>query len=170
MIRATPMRLLEKAKAAGIDMYYLVTGFDPISMKAWTGDHPTALIRAEEAIAKAFDAGIEPYASFLYGNDQDDEGTVDRVLEFCNKTGIHKAEFAIATPYPGTPQWAQLESEGRILTREWKRYNDANPTFKPLKLTPDQVEDGYLRLWREFYAPRKDAAGAMSEYDRIIQF
>ena len=170
MIRATPMRLLEKASAAGIDMYYLVTGFDPISMKAWTGEHPTALLRAEEAIAKAFDAGIEPYASFLYGNDQDDEGTVDRVLEFCNKTGIRKAEFAIATPYPGTPQWAQLEAEGRILTRNWSRYNDANPTFKPLKLTPDQVVDGYVRLWKEFYAPRHDLVGAMSDYDRIIQF
>lgn len=169
-IRATPMRLLEKAKKAGIDMYYLVTGFDPISMQAWTGKHPEALVRAEEAIAKAFDAGIEPYTSFLFGNDQDDEGTVDRVLEFCNKTGIRKAEFAIATPYPGTPQWHQLEAEGRILTREWKRYNDANPTFKPLQLTPDQVVDGYLRLWKEFYATRTESVGEMSDYGRIIQF
>jgi len=170
MIRATPMRLLDKAKAAGIDMFYLVTGFDPISMRAWTGENPRALERAEEAIKKSFDAGIEPYASFLYGNDQDDEGTVDRVLEFCDRTGIRKAEFAISTPYPGTPQFLQLEAEGRLLTREWKRYNDANPTFKPLKLTPDQVTEGYIRLWREFYAPRTDAVGAMTEYDRIIQF
>jgi len=170
MIRAAPARLLEKAKQAGIDLYYLVTGFDPISMKAWTGQDPLALQRAEEAIKKAFDAGIEPYASFLYGNDQDDVGTVDRVLEFCDRTGIRKAEFAIATPYPGTPQWHQLQAEGRIFTRDWSLYNDANPTFIPLKLTPDQVVDGYLRLWREFYAPRTSIVGAMSDYDRIIQF
>ena len=170
MIRATPTRLLDKAKAAGIDMFYLVTGFDPISMRAWTGEHPAALTRAEEAVAKSFDAGIEPYASFLFGGDQDDEGTVDRILDFCDRTGIRKAEFAIATPYPGTPQWAQLEAEGRLLTREWRRYNDANPTFRPLRLTPEQVEEGYLRLWREFYAPRREAVSGMSEYDRIIQF
>lgn len=170
MIRTAPVWLLEKAKAAGIDMFYLVTGFDPISMKAWTGENPKALQRAEEAVQKAFDVGIEPYASFLYGNDQDDEGTVDRVLDFCDRTGIRKAEFAVATPYPGTPQWAQLEAEGRIITREWRYYNDANPTFKPLKLTPDQVVDGYLRLWREFYAPREHVVGAMSDYERIIQF
>ncbi|MCB9735831.1 MAG: cobalamin B12-binding domain-containing protein [Deltaproteobacteria bacterium] len=170
MIRTTPAPLLRKARAAGIDMYYLVTGFDPISMKAWTGEHPRALERATEAVQMAFDAGIEPYASFLYGNDQDNEGTVDRVLEFCDRTGIRKAEFAVATPYPGTPKWLQLEREDRILTRDWRRYNDANPTFYPLKLSPDQVVEGYLRLWREFYAPRRAAVSAMTDYDRIIQF
>lgn len=170
MIRLSPMSLLEKAKRAGIDMYYLVTGFDPISMKAFTGEHPHALMRAEEAIAKAFDAGIEPYASFLYGNDQDDEGTIDRVLEFCAKTKIRKAEFAIATPYPSTPQWHQLVAEGRLLDRPWRYFNDANPTFLPKKLTPDQVVDGYLRLWREFYAQRAPHLDQMTDYERIIQF
>ncbi len=170
MIRISPMSLLKKAKAAGIDMYYLVTGFDPISMRAFTGEHPAALTRAEEAIAKAFDAGIEPYASFLYGNDQDDEGTVDRVLEFCERTGIRKAEFAIATPYPNTPQWHELVAEDRIFTREWRLYNDANPVFHPKKLTPDQVVDGYLRLWRDFYAARRNDVKAMTDYERIIQF
>lgn len=170
MIRASSDRLLAKAKAAGVDMYYLVTGFDPISMRAWTGEHPQALTRAEEAVKKAHDAGIEPYASFLYGNDQDDEGTVDRVLEFCARTNIRKAEFAIATPYPGTPQWTQLAAEGRLLGREWRYFNDANPTFRPAKLTPDQVVDGYLRLWRDFYAVRVEAVGTMSTYERTIQF
>ena len=170
MIRASSMQLLRKAKAAGIDMFYLVTGFDPVSMRAWTGEHPAALARAEEAIAKAFDAGIEPYTSFLYGGDQDDEGTVDRVLEFCQRTGIRKAEFAIATPYPNTPQWHQLVAEDRIFTRHWALYNDANPVFMAAKLTPDQVVDGYLRLWKEFYAPRAGVVGGMSDYERIIQF
>ena len=170
MIRATPESLLAKAKRAGVDMFYLVTGFDPISMRAFTGEHPRALERAAEAIKRSFDAGIEPYTSFLFGSDYDDEGTVDRVLEFCNTTGIRKAEFAVATPYPATPIWHQLVAEGRILTREWARYNDANPVFRAARLTPEQVVDGYLRLWREFYAPRRDAVQTMSDYERIIQF
>lgn len=170
MIRATPESLLAKAKRAGVDMFYLVTGFDPISMRAFTGEHPRALKRAAEAIKRSFDAGIEPYTSFLFGSDYDDEGTVDRVLEFCNTTGIRKAEFAVATPYPATPIWHQLVAEGRILTREWARYNDANPVFRAARLTPEQVVDGYLRLWREFYAPRRDAVQTMSDYERIIQF
>lgn len=170
MIRASSKALLTKAKAAGIDMFYLVTGFDPVSQRAFTGGHPKALARASEAIARAFDAGIEPYTSFLFGSDWDDHGTVDRVLEFCQRTGIRKAEFAIATPYPGTPQWHQVVAEGRLLTRRWSLYNDANPVFRAARLTPDEVVDGYLRLWREFYRPRRDAVMALSPYERIIQF
>jgi len=170
MIRATSRDMLAKAKRAGIDMFYLVTGFDPISMRAFTGQYPEALAKAEDAIARSFDAGIEPYTSFLYGGDQDDAGTVDRVLEFCQRTGIRKAEFAIATPYPATPIWHRLVAEDRILTRRWALYNDANPVFRAAKLTPDEVVDGYIRLWREFYAPRRESVGAMTEYERIIQF
>lgn len=169
MIRAAPDALLSKAKKAGVDMFYLVTGFDPISMRAWTGQDPTAWTRAVEAVERARDFGIEPYTSFLIGNDQDDEGTVDRILEFCHLTGIRKAEFAISTPYPGTPQWDRLVGEERILTRQWSCYNDANVVFRPAQMTVEQVEQGYLRLWRDFYADRQQLR-ELPYYERTIQF
>ena len=37
LLLVTPRRFLDKAKAAGVDMFYLVGGFDPITMKAFTG-------------------------------------------------------------------------------------------------------------------------------------
>jgi len=169
MIRSTPMATLELAKAAGVDMFYLVTGFDPLSTHAWTGQDERARTRAAEAIAKAWDAGIEPYTSFLFGADHDDEGTVDRILEFCHDTKIRKAEFAVATPYPGTPEWHRLVAEDRILTRQWRHYNDTTCVFTPAQMTPSQVEAGYLRLWREFYADRADLGG-LTTYERTIQF
>lgn len=169
MILATPLRVLEKAKTAGVDMFYLVGGFDPVTMNAFTGESPKQLQRAYDAIARCFDVGIEPYTSFLYGGDQDDVGTVDRMLGYASRAGIRKAEFAIATPYPGTPQWHQVVSEDRLLTREWRRFNDANPTFRPKQLTPDQVLDGYLTLWREFYRSNVALQDLPSD-ERTIQF
>jgi radical SAM superfamily enzyme YgiQ (UPF0313 family) len=169
MIRSTPASMLALAKEAGVDMFYLVTGFDPITMRAWTGQDDRAYTRAIEAVAKSWDAGIEPYASFLYGSDYDDEGTVDRILEFCHTAKIRKCEFAVATPYPGTPDWYRIEAEGRLLTREWRHYNDTTCVYRPAQLTPEQVEAGYLRLWRDFYANRGDLT-TLSVYDRTIQF
>lgn len=169
MIIASPMALLKKARQAGVTMFYLVGGFDPVTMRAFTGKDPRQLERAHQAIAKCLEADIEPYTSFLYGQDDDDEGTVDRMLEFARASGIRKAEFAIFTPYPATPSWTRLEAEGRILTREWKRYNDANCVYQPKHLTPEQVTQGYLRLWREFYADKghfRDRCKA----ERTIQF
>jgi radical SAM superfamily enzyme YgiQ (UPF0313 family) len=169
MILFTPVELFAKAKKAGVDMFYLVGGFDPITMKAFTGKDPKALERAHAAIAKCAEVGIEPYTSFLYGLDDDDEGTVDRMLEFAHRTKIRKAEFAIFTPYPGTPSWKRLQFEGRILTRDWSKFNDANVTFRPRHLTPEKLHEGYLRLWRDFYAARPEVA-KLSTAERTIQF
>lgn len=168
MILATGKPMLDLAKKAGVDMFYLVGGFDPVTKKAFTGKDPQALQRAYDAIKKSLDAGIVPYTSFLLGNDDDDEGTVDRMLEFAEKSGIEKAEFAIFTPYPGTPAWHRLEKEGRILDRTWSRYNDANCVFQPAKMTPEQVTEGYLRLWRDFYAGKDFSSTTVAE--RTIQF
>lgn len=169
MILASPLSLLKKARQAGVTMFYLVGGFDPVTMRAFTGDDQKQLTRAHQAIAKCHEADIVPYTSFLYGQDDDDEGTVDRMLEFARASNISKAEFAIWTPYPATPSWHRLVKEDRILTREWRLYNDANCVYQPAKLTPDQVTKGYLRLWKEFYADKRHFLEA-SHDERTIQF
>ena len=170
MLRTVSPKVLALAKSAGVDMFYLVTGFDPISKKAFGPGEERAKERAAEAIKRCWDAGIEPYTSFLIGNDEDDEGTADRMLEFCEETAILKAEFAIATPYPGTPRWHQLESAGRLLHRDWRRYNDANVVFQPAKLSPEQVQADYLRLWRDFYAGKEHLADIPERKMRAVQF
>lgn len=169
MILGAPRSLLVKARRAGVGMFYLVGGFDPITRKAFTGTNPEALDRAHRAIALCHDLGIEPYTSFLLGNDDDDDGTVDRMLDFADRARIRKAEFAIATPYPGTPRWDQLVAEDRILTREWRRYNDANVVFRPARTSVDRLTEGYLRLWREFYADRGHLRD-LPVPERTIQF
>ncbi|MFZ1986962.1 MAG: DUF4070 domain-containing protein, partial [Desulfatitalea sp.] len=153
-----------------VTLVYLVCGFDPITRRAFTGNDARALDFAHAAIAKCHAADIQPYTSFLLGNDDDDPGTVDRMLAFASKAGIRKAEFAIFTPYPGTPSWHRLLAEGRILHRDWSKYNDANVVFRPAHMTPEELHAGYLRLWRDFYADRREEFAAMSVAERTIHF
>lgn len=162
-------RMLAKAKKAGVDMVYLVGGFDPVTKRAFTGKDPKALTRAKDCIARLLDAGIEPYTSFLIGNDDDDVGTVDRMLEFAEGAKIRKAEFAVFTPYPGTPAWIRLKDAGRILDTRWYRYNDANVVFRPAQMTPDELTECYLRLWRDFYHG-KEHLKSLDRAERTIQF
>ena len=169
MILTTSRATFELAKRAGVNMFYLVGGFDPVTRGAFTGKNPKARQQAVDAIKKSLDLGIEPYTSFLLGNDEDDLGTVDRMLEFCEQAGVRKAEFAIFTPYPGTPAWHRLVKEDRIIDRTWARYNDANTVFRPAQMTPDQLTEGYLRLWREFYANKLHFLN-VSQAERTIQF
>lgn len=161
--------LFAQSREAGINMFYLVCGFDEITRKAFGPGDPAAMKKAEECIARCHDEGIEPYASLMIGNDDDDEGTVDRILGFCQRTRLAKAEFVVTTPYPGTPMWKRFVAEDRIIDRTWAKYNDANVVFKPKKMTPEALTQAYLRLWREFYASRKHLA-ALPYEQRTVQF
>jgi radical SAM superfamily enzyme YgiQ (UPF0313 family) len=161
--------VMQEARDAGIHRFYLVCGFDPVTRDAFGKGDAAAMVKAEDCISRCHDAGVEPYLSLLVGNDEDDESVFERILEFTHRTHIRIAEFAIATPYPGTPAWNRLSAEGRILDRTWRRYNDANVVFKPAHLSPAQLQEGYLYLWREFYRDKKSLKQA-SRTERTVQF
>ncbi len=169
MILATDDDVLRRMRSAGIKMFYLVGGFDPITRAAFTGKDGKARQLALDAVRKSLDHGIEPYTSFLVGNDDDDEGVFDRMLELADEAKIRKAEFAIMTPYPGTPVFHELVAADRLLTRDWSLYNDANVVFRPARMTPDRLLEGYLHLWKEFYRPRQSLR-ALGVQERTIQF
>lgn len=169
MILAQSPQLFARLRAGGIRMFYLVGGFDPITRGAFTGRDPKNRQRAVDALRRCEDEGIEPYVSFLVGNDADDEGTFDRMLEFTSEVALAKAEFAIRTPYPGTPDFDALSSSGRILHTDWSRYNDANVVFRPARMSPESLLQGYLDLWRGFYRSRRSLA-TLDHRERTIQF
>ncbi|MDF1563303.1 MAG: radical SAM protein [Deltaproteobacteria bacterium] len=162
--------LLQQMRSTGMDRFYLVGGFDPITRNAFGPNDPKALEKAYKVIARCKEFGIDPYVSFLVGNEGDDEGTFDRMLEFASKSGIELAEFVVSTPYPGTPIWHRYQEEGRIFDHTWKHYNDANVVFEPHQMSPERLQEGYLYLWREFYRGRQAEFDERSHQRSTVQF
>ncbi len=169
MVLSVDPTLLRELIESGIDRFYLVGGFDPITRGAFGWGDPKSREKADRVIDRCHELGIEPYMSFLVGNDTDDEGVFDRMLDFCSRKKVDKCEFAVFTPYPGTPSWDRLNREGRILDRTWKHYNDANVVFLPQQMTPDRLQRGYLELWRDFYRGRDELKDRV-HHQRTIQF
>jgi hypothetical protein len=89
--------------------------------------------------------------SFALGHDGDDISSGDLVLDFCERAKLNLAEFTILTPFPGTPLFRSLEREGRLLTKDWGKYNAANVVFRPKNFTPEGLEAFYIEMWRRFY-------------------
>ncbi len=96
-------------------------------------------------------AGVEVMASFNLGNDEDCEPVEGVIERFCGDTGSNLAEFIIHTPFPGTPMFAEMEKEGRLLTKDWSKYNGANVVFAPKNESPEALLERYLALWKWFY-------------------
>jgi hypothetical protein len=73
-------------------------------------------------------------------------------LEFCRVANVKTAEFFIATPWPNTPMFKRLQAENRLyMPIDWSKYNAANVVFKPKHTTEQQLNDGFVYVWKEFF-------------------
>jgi radical SAM superfamily enzyme YgiQ (UPF0313 family) len=143
---------IKMLKDAGVINFYLVTGCDPYSIKAFQKGEKHYYDYGQEFIKKYQQAGIEVYISVGLGFDYQDSSVFDISLNFIREANIKTAEFYILTPFPQTPVWNQFKKENRILHYNWTKYNTANVVFKPKNFTEQELLEGYIKCWREFYS------------------
>jgi radical SAM superfamily enzyme YgiQ (UPF0313 family) len=92
-------------------------------------------------------------AGIVFGFDHDTESVFSETVDFLEATGVQNATFNILTPFPGTRLFERLETEGRILTRDWSKYNGrADVVFRPRNLSPDALLAGYKYAVNRFYS------------------
>jgi radical SAM superfamily enzyme YgiQ (UPF0313 family) len=96
--------------------------------------------------------GIQVNGSFVVGFDGDRRDTFTSLAQWIETQRMACATFHILTPYPGTPLFRQLEAEGRLLHRDWERYDTAHVVFQPKHLTPDELLLGYDWLYRRLFS------------------
>jgi radical SAM superfamily enzyme YgiQ (UPF0313 family) len=95
--------------------------------------------------------GIMINGSFVFGMDDDGEEVFRRTVDWAIEHGITTATFHIQTPYPGTRLHARMESEGRMLTRDWDLFDTRHVVYRPARLRPEILKEGYDWAYREFY-------------------
>jgi radical SAM superfamily enzyme YgiQ (UPF0313 family) len=95
---------------------------------------------------------------FAFGLDGDTPDVFDRTARFAIEAAIDLPRFAIVTPFPGTPLHRRLDSEGRILTRDWSLYDAQHVVFRPKNMSPEALQQGHERAWRRAYTWRAIAS------------
>lgn len=84
-----------------------------------------------------------------------------RTVDWAVRNGITTCTFHIQTPYPGTRLYQALSSEGRIVSNNWDRYDTRHVVYRPARLSPEQLKDGYERAYRDFYGWRDIARASL---------
>ena len=145
--------LLEKAARAGLRSLFV--GFEtlsPVNLRA--SNKPQNLGRDyAAAIRRLHDLGIMVNGSFVFGLDDDRADVFSRTVDWAVSQGITTATFHIATPYPGTALFQQMEAAGRLLHRRWNEYDTRTVVHRPGPyLTPQQLKAGYDQAYRDFYS------------------
>jgi radical SAM superfamily enzyme YgiQ (UPF0313 family) len=106
----------------------------------------------EELIAFLHENGIMVNASLVFGFDYDEPAVFEHTLNWLIKNKIETMTAHILTPYPGTVLYKQLFSENRIIDFKPNKYNTSNVVFKPQRMTAEELKNGYLWIYREFYS------------------
>jgi radical SAM superfamily enzyme YgiQ (UPF0313 family) len=104
-------------------------------------------------IRKIQSYGISVQVGIVFGFDHDNKNIFKDTIDFLETAGVQNATFNILTPYPGTPLFDRLQSEGRILTYDWSKYNGrTDVVFTPKNMSTTELLEGFKFVNRRFYS------------------
>jgi radical SAM superfamily enzyme YgiQ (UPF0313 family) len=88
----------------------------------------------------------------VLGFDHDRKDVFAHTAEWVEENRLECATFHILTPYPATPLFKQMDAEGRLLHRDWSRYDTAHAVFCPRHMSPEELEQGYGWLYERLFS------------------
>ena len=161
------VRALAQAGCVGV-----LIGFetlDPVELRAMRKSFNAMKSGYDGALATLRRHGISVYGTFVFGYGRFRAEAFAEAAEFAIRQRMYIAAFNHLTPFPGTPLYARLQSEGRLLYDRWwldarYRYNDL--PFRPDGAEPDEVRVGCLSARRAFYGWRSIAQRALAPSTR----
>ena len=144
---------LEVAARSGCKQLFL--GLESIS-QASMAEVNKGFNRVEEyarIIGRIHSHGIAVQAGIVFGFDHDAPEIFEGTVDFLESAGVQNATFNILTPFPGTPLFRKMEAEGRILTRDWRKYNSRDDVvYEPKRMSAAELLAGYRYANQRFYS------------------
>ncbi|MEJ2364814.1 MAG: radical SAM protein [Deltaproteobacteria bacterium] len=144
--------LLELAAESGC--YMLSIGFESISRGVLKSVHKyqnrPETFRA--AVKKIQSYGILVFGLFMFGFDGDDSSVFEETAKFNIAAGYDVCAYSVLTPYPGTLAWYEMLGQKRMISYDWDKYDQGHIVYQPMNLTPDQLREGHMRVYKLFYS------------------
>jgi radical SAM superfamily enzyme YgiQ (UPF0313 family) len=138
-----------------------VIGFETLNPASLKAMGKATNLRASKGYEREIEAlksyGLQTWAAFMVGHDEDTPESLYATLDFALRHKFAFAAFNLLMPYPGTPLYAKLEAEERLLydghwwTHPDYRFNHA--AFRPARMSPDELTQVSFDLRRRWSSP-----------------
>jgi len=144
--------LLELAAESGLR--YLLVGLETPSASALKGvgkgfiDAKTA----KQYVKKLHSYNIVVDSAMLFGFDGHDSSIFEQTLKFVNEIELDVSPPVITIPFPGSRLYQQYEQEGRLLHKDWSKYDGSHAVFRPAQMTPEELEQGVKWYMDQHYS------------------
>lgn len=151
-ILARDDEFLSIAREAGVSNWYV--GIESITQENITqaGKFTNKVEDYGKAIKKIKDHGMMVTGFFMFGFDHDTPESFRKTLNAVHAWRLDEISMSIVTPYPGTRLFNRLEKEGRILTKDWSRYDEGKLNFRLENMTEQEFRDGMRMMAKEYFS------------------
>ena len=97
--------------------------------------------------------GITVNGCFIVGLDGQTSAVFDDIYDFVRDAELYEVQITILTPFPGTPLYARLEREGRLVgPANWKRCTLFDLNFIPQDMSAKELVKGFHQLAMKLYS------------------
>jgi radical SAM superfamily enzyme YgiQ (UPF0313 family) len=109
---------------------------------------------ARETVRRIQSFGIRVNGCFILGLDGHGPEIFDEVLNFAVEAELFDVQITVQTPFPGTPLYARLKREGRLLRPDaWETCTLFDVNFQPQLMSPEELRRGFIDLGVRLYGP-----------------
>lgn len=112
--------------------------------------------------------GIKVHLTFCFGLPGETGKTIQKSISHALSLEPDSVQFSILTPFPGTRLFEELDSQGRILTKDWSKYDGHyHCVFKPDNLSAGDLEKAKIHayeLWSEYIRKKRGFAEDVNRF------
>lgn len=160
MARADKMdrEMLEALKEAGLaSVKYGVESADQaILEKSAKG---LDVQKVKETVKITHELGIKMHLTFMFGLTDETKKTAKKTIDLALELAPESVQFTISTPFPGSVYYHQLVQEGRLLHKDFSRYDGfRSAVIRTDDLSPEDLEEICREAndrWNAFWWSRK---------------
>ncbi|UCD84872.1 MAG: radical SAM protein [Deltaproteobacteria bacterium] len=146
--------LLDLMKRSNCHNCYIgLESINPDTLKAF--NKKQTLEGMKECLTQLKRRGIRVHGMFVFGSDEDSVDTIRQTVKFATKNRIDTIQFMILTPLPGTKFYYDLDSQGRLVSRDWSLYDAHHVVYEPKKMTFFDLQFETFKAMAKFYSWRQ---------------
>ncbi len=149
--------LMKAAAEGGLKM--ILVGLETIS-KAALKEQNKGFVnpdKMKEQIEKINSFGIKVISDFLFGFDDHDHNIFEDTYQHTKDFKLEEIFPHLLIPFPGTKTYEKFDNDGRILTKDWSKYDGTHAVFQPKQMMPEDLENGTYWFWQKHNGFLKNA-------------
>jgi radical SAM superfamily enzyme YgiQ (UPF0313 family) len=138
------------AKSGCYIVFVGLESINPETLKAYNKSQTVEGIK--ECVTNFHRFGIKVHGMFVFGSDNDHYQVIRDTVKVSRELDLDSLQYLILTPVPGTPLYADMEAQNRIICRDWSQYDGHHTVFQPRQFTPYELQMETTQAMKKFYS------------------